>query len=524
MGRVLSINNVDAQTFNVLAAESINENDLVQMGPDGKGYHVQATVEASVANCAYGATQTNAATGTIVAQTQLEAAATTSYYRQAIMRSSDGSVYAVAYNTTYGAMLYKYSRYGVFLAKKSLDASAVTTNQICELSNGYIVTVCGRNTGVTTLSVFDQSLNTISAPFELPETAANAYCSVVTLAGGGFAVVYQMGGSPLLSKLVVYNNTGTVVLSPTTIWTRTGTSGTQYHRVAQLSNGNLVVAVSSTNTGASIGLFHGVVTTAGVVVSAFSNIDTTSSAWLPELSVMEGYYAISRANGTNQIAAVFNNGGAKQGNNFTSATTAGKSNTSTKLLNGGSDFYLIWQRSPDSKVVLSKVPVTGTGYTSSDITASDISQYDGFIDAFCDKKMIVGVTQGAESLMALWVADTITMSLVSKSVAKFGVSPVNSQDARIIPGSDFSFICLYTHNGTPSSTNMYVGKYASSAILGVAKTSAASGQLVAVSGESGGHKINAIDGTTSVAFDHSSTPVIGNKGTLMRYGVTLKGV
>ena len=48
MGRTLSINSIDAQKFQVLAGEQINENDMVAMGPDGKGYRVQGTNTAAV--------------------------------------------------------------------------------------------------------------------------------------------------------------------------------------------------------------------------------------------------------------------------------------------------------------------------------------------------------------------------------------------------------------------------------------------------------------------------------------------
>ena len=60
--------------------------------------------------------------------------------------------------------------------------------------------------------------------------------------------------------------------------------------------------------------------------------------------------------------------------------------------------------------------------------------------------------------------------------------------------------------------------------MGVAKTSGAAGQLVAVTGESGCHAINKLAGPASIAFDHSATTTIGNKGMLMNHGVVLKGI
>lgn len=127
------------------------------------------------------------------------------------------------------------------------------------------------------------------------------------------------------------------MLAPTTIWTRTGTSGTQYHRLAQLSDGNLVVTVGSANPESSIGLFHGIVTTSGVSVRPFANLDTTSVTTLHEMSVMDGYYAVCAYCGTQQKAFVFTNSGILQGSPF--SATGGDHTLRMKLLNDGCIFY-----------------------------------------------------------------------------------------------------------------------------------------------------------------------------------------
>ena len=148
MGRTLSINNVDAQAFKILAGEQINENDLVQMGPDGKGYCAQGTNTAAVANCTYGTAQTNAATGLIVAQTQVVANNTNADYRQALLRGDDGSIYTfTAQNTFGGLMLSKYSAPGALLAKSDIDTSSVAyySHQMFLLNNGSICVFASRS-------------------------------------------------------------------------------------------------------------------------------------------------------------------------------------------------------------------------------------------------------------------------------------------------------------------------------------------------------------------------------------------
>ena len=518
MGRTLSISNVDAQTFQVLAGEQINENDLVQMGPDGKGCCVQGTNTAAVSKCTYGTAQTNAATGLIVAQTQISSIQTQGFYRQAVLRGIDGSIYTVTQGVS-AANLSKYSAAGGLIAQVTVAGGVGYLNpQIAQLANGSIAVFLAMAGGVMYAAVYDQNLVSVSGGvFALTETATNAYYSAVALSGGGFAIVYQLA---LQSRLVTYNNVGSAVLAPTTVWTRTGTTNTQYHRMAQLSNGNLVIAVSSTNTAASIGLYHGIVTTGGASVLAFTNLDTVSATVIPELSVMPGYYAVARPNGTNQIARVFDNTGTLQGGGFSAATNIGVSNL-TKLLNDGAAFWLIWPRSSDSKEVLTKLPTNGTGYVTTQLAGANF--FNSPVDAFYENGFIVAVAAMATQCV-MWAINSATGELVSGSGTLFGsAATTNGSYPSIIPGGDFSFLCLYDYANT-ASTNLYIGKYANTAIMGVAKTSGAAGQLVAVTGESGGHAINKLAGSASVAFDHSAATTTGNKGTLMNYGVTLKGI
>lgn len=519
-------------TFRLKAGTAITQNDLLELGPDGKCYPVQVTDYAAVNQVTYGTAQTNAATGQIVAQTQVVAGQTLAYSRQAVLQGDDGSIFTFTNNSgANGLLLSKYSAAGALVSSVTVDATATAyTNQhILKLSNGNIAVAAFTGTALS-YAVYDQNLNLVKAFTSVGEASSSAYFSACALSTGGFAVAYQQNTNQLLSRLATFDNTGTAVLAPTTIWTRTGTTGTQYHRMAQLSNGNLAVAVSSTNTVSSIGLFHGVVTTAGVSVLAFTSLDTTSVSIIPELSVMTGYYAISRPNNGNQLGFVFDNTGALQGAGFTAATTAGATGGTTlnltKLVNDGTAFYLIWPRSSDSKEVLTKLPVTGTGYSTTIITTSGtLSNYNLYIDAFYENGFIVGVSVvNANYQPALWVARTDTGALVSTSVTFFGALPGTNagQYQRVIPGGDFSFICLYDYAST-AGTNLAVGKYANTAVMGVAQAAAAADALVPVAGVAGGYAANYVKGSASKAFDHLTTNINGNKGTLMNYGTVLKG-
>ena len=531
MARYLSEqqNATGVQTFNLLAGGAINANDIVQLSPDGRAYPIECTDYAAVANCTYGTNQTNAATGLIVAQTQVVATNPIAHYRQALLRGDDGSIYTfTAQSTSGGLTLSKYSASCILLAKVDVETSTnqYYSHQMFFLSNGNICVFAARASGYpTSFAIYDTNLMAIKSLTTIA-TAASVYSSACALAGSGFAVVFQPSATQPLSQLCTYDNAGNAVLPATAIWTRTGTSGVQFHQMAQLSDGNLVVTVGSANTGSSIGLFHGVVTTSGGSVLAFSNLSTETPYFIPELSVLDGYYAVSTICGTQQKAFVFANTGVLQGVPFT-GDASGSTISRQKLLNDGSNFYLLWPRNSDSKEVLTKIPVTGTGYITTDVTLAGISQFSTFIDAFCERGLIVVVSQNpaTNAIPVLWVIDASTGTLLSKSGTSFGVLPGSGsgQYHRVVPGGDFSFICMYEYTGA-ASTNLFVGKYASTAILGIAQQSANGGNLVRVAGVLGAYAANYARGTASKAFDHSATNVNGNKGTLLNYGCVLKGL
>lgn len=516
--------------FKLKAGVAIAPDDLVQLGPNGKAYPVKCTDYAAVANCNYGTAQTSAATGQIVAQTQVVAALTTANSRQAVVQGDDGSIFALTTaSASGGLMLSKYAASGSLSAQAVIDSSSntFTNNHLYVLSNGNIAALATNSGGLyVSFAIYDQNLVVIKS-LTNSEMIATALFSACALSGGGFAIVYQQNANPLLSRLATFDNTGTAVLAPTTIWTRTGTSGTQYHRIAQLSSNNLVIAVSSANTVSSIGLYHGIVTTAGAAVRAFENIDTNTGSVIPDLSVMTSYYAIARPNSSFTLGFVFNNTGTLQGANFSGANSGTVSSTLQKIVNDGTAFYLIWPRGTDNKEVLTKLPVTGTGYVTSIITTTVVQNSNHYIDAFCENGLIVGVSMSGSNPTApvLWVINAQTMTLLASAATSFGVAPQtgNGQYLRVIPGGDFSFICLYDYANL-GSTNLCVGKYANTAVMGVAQTAAAADGLFEVAGLANGYAANYIKGSPSKAFDHSATNIIGNKGVVLNNGAVLKGL
>lgn len=518
--------------FRVKTGVAVAVNDLLQFGPDGKAYPVKCTDYAAVANCNYGTPQTTTATGMIVAQTQVVGGLTSNPCRQALLCGQDGSLYTVTVAVANaGIMLTRYSSAGSLASQVvTVSSGSYTNHQAFFLSNGNICVIAGVANDIISFAIYDTSLNQVKALTNLPQPQISSYFSACALAGGGFAVIYQPNTSQLESRFTTYDNSGNVVTAPVTVWTRTGNTGTQYHRLALLSSGNLAIAVFSNNTVSSVGLFYAVLSPTGNTVKAFTNLNSvaSSSTYLPELSVLPGTFAIAKVDTTTLGAFIFDDGGNLQGSGFSSATGGASTAPNTlKLLNNGSEFWLLWSNStPSPRVCLTKLPISGNGYTTTVVTTST-TQYNHYFDAFAENGLITAVSQYGSGTTppVFWVISQSTGLLVSSSVTVFGVAPSASVGTaqKVIPVGDFSFACLYDYS-SPSGTHLAVGKYANTAILGVANTAAAVDSLVPVSQKASGYAVNYIKGSPSKSFDHSATNIVGNKGTIMNYGAVLKGI
>lgn len=520
--------NTEGKLGFITSGEALTRKDPVYLdGLSGKGFKCDTTDYAAVGALTYGTAQTTAGTGMIVAQTSIIADRINAYARQAVVRNSSGHIFTAAgYSGANGVTLTKFSATGQVLGSVNVDTAAATSrnHHVLELSNGNIAVIAIIN-GELRYAIYDTNLTVVKALTSI-DASAKFYFSACALSGGGFAIVYQVSATPLLSNLVTYNNSGDAVLATTNVWTRTGTTGDQYHKIAQLSDGNLAYAISSVNTVSSIGLYHGVTNTSGTIVAAFAALSAVSAAWYPELSIMTGYYAISRPDGTDQKGFVLSNAGALQGAEFSAATTAGNAGNKTKLVNDGTAFYLIWHRNSDSKCMLSKLPTTGTGYTTAIITTST-TQYDSFLDAFCENGYICAAsTFATNTAPTMWVIDITAMALVNTSGTTFGSVPGTTGGSylRLISGGDRAFIAMYDHS-TTAGTFLCIGKWAQTAVLGVAATTVAADASVALNTLAGCYEMNAIVGSASKAFDMTTNALVGNKGTLVAKGAcTLRGI
>ena len=522
----LSDFNPTQNTSSLVAGESFIPKDLAEIdGYYGKAYKVRVSNFAAIGNMDYGTAETSAATGRIVAQTSVVASQSGAYARQAVTIDTSGNIFTLtdaAANA--GLRLSKFSPAGALLGYVDIATSGQRYNHhILLLSSGNIACVAYYS-GIE-YAVYDANLVNVAALATVAASPA-AYFAACALSGGGFAVLYQQNANPLLSCLKTYDNSGANTLAETTVWTRTGTTGTQYHKMLQLSSGNLAIAASSNNTVSSIGLYYGVITTAGVIVKAITSLDTTSSMmWYPNIAVMTGYFAVGMANGTNQKAYIFDNSGTQQGSSFSAATTAGSGSNQTKIVSDGSAFWLIWHRNTDSKCCTTKLPTSGTGYTTV-ITTTSTTQYAFYLDAFYDNGLICAISMSGSGNTAptFWVISIATGGLVDPAGTTFGVAPgtTDGNYPRAIAGGDRSFIALYDY-ATTAGTMLCVGKYAKTAVIGVVQAAAAASATVRMYSQAGAYEINAVVGSVA-SFDHTANSLTGNKGAILSLGVALRGI
>lgn len=526
----------DRQVFQLSAGAAIAEDDAIEIGPEGKAYPVVTTDYAAVTNCNYGTAQTSTATGRIFAQTQVHNADAHQDIRLAVAQGDDGSIFcASAYSGSQGLKLTKYSAAGGLLGTITLSSAGTnfTAQQVSVLSNGNILVGAMKGSGDVQFAILSPGLETVASL----TTVSAAYSpsgipAFLALSGGGFAVIYQPStGGGLDTEIATYSDTGAVVQAATVIWTRSsGSVGYPMYAAAQLSNGNIAIAAGmiGVGSGSYTGQFHGVVTTAGASVLAFAQIDSTvtSISYSPQVAVLAGYYAVFFGNGTDIKAYVYNNSGTLQGAQF-SATSSQGSYPYGKLVAdvGNTCFWAIYAVTTGTKEMCAKIPVTGTGYTSIDVTMAT-TQYNHGIDAFCENGLIIALSNmGSAVAPVLFAINTASGSLVNSAGTTVGTAPTSGGlFIRAISGGDCAFVLFYNY-GNSASQNLVAGKYANTSVVGMAAASAVQGDPVSIKQNAGTYVCNTLKGTASVAFDHTSgSNIYGNKGALLTNGVVLRGM
>jgi len=358
-------------TFNLTAGAVLNQNDLVELGPDGRGYPATCTDYA-----AFVGPTTSPTTGALPITSLIGYQVAKMRLPKLAINPADASIYALTSNSagpSVGAAVLRYSCVGILLGKLTVStvASQMTASRLLQLSNGNFAAVFEFSQQLS-YAILDADLKIIQTATAIEAVYSGAAWEAISLSGGGFAISYQQSANAALQRVAIFNNAGGAVLAPTTIQTWTGAAGLVHTSMVELSNGNIAVGCNSFYA-TTQGLYHAILSSVGAPVQAFVNLDPAVSgggaAIIPEMSALAGYYAVTRPTAANQKGWVLNNAGVLQGALFSSATTPYPGTNGTKVVNDGSTFYLIWGQS-DGTTQFTKMPVSGTGYATTNVTLS----------------------------------------------------------------------------------------------------------------------------------------------------------
>jgi hypothetical protein len=505
--------------FNLTAcAAGVAQNDCIQIAADGHAYTVKTSDYAAVANA-----------GQIIAQTSVGVGANTC--KRSAVLGSNGNLYVATYNsTTYGTTIYAYNSAGTLLNNVVVDNS--TAGTVCRfqtlaiLSNGNLVVFYqNSNTGKAAFAVYNPLLQPIpgASNTAIDGSVPSAYDvgqNVISLSGGGFAVFYESGNQ---NRFAIFTNAGGTTLGATPIG---AAPNGNFLSLAQLSSGNIALTWGDTATWLAI------YTAAGAQVGASTQLTAYVGTVPNALSVLNGYFAIT---GFNSNAAygvwVFNNAGAQQGATYVLAQS-GYTSLCYNLVNDGTQFWFSLLNA--SGLFLTEISTAGvdtpyTPYTSTLSGATDTCTmaYDPTGNSLVFDAGFSGASQQRFAVINLAYPNTLSTPWTLYGASNATNSGLQ-QSTLILPG-DFAFISIHDASSGTDNLTFTVQKYANTAILGVGANAAAAGQAVSVQpnrvgGVASAFATNYIKGTPGKIFDHTSATIPGNKGAVMPYGVSLKGM
>lgn len=491
----------------VAAAGAIAINDLLELTANGQLATVKVADFAAMGNA--GATLN----GVTTVSPWGMAYANSSPKKQALVNPTDLSYFVVDSNThvtnpltaNAGMQVWKYSLTGQLLATVTLDTNPLRqAPQIDMLSNGNLVVMWASIPSGDQLNyaILDQYLNVVKAATVLATYVPNPgpNFSLAALTGGGFAAAWTSSSAAGVYAAIL-TNTGGATLGPTPIAgvpaQTSGNSAGAFNKLVSLSNGNIALAVLDTNA-KSLGYM--VFSPIGSPVAAYTAVQAaagSSTNGYPHISVLPGFFAVSYPASS---AAVVSNTGAIQGAVYAAGGGV--------LANDGTNFWL----NTGSNIV--KMPTSGAGYVATVLTG--LSQCFGM---FYDNGFLVGWNTSTVFSIPV-IGGAVTLAKSSFSVAGMTINAM-------IPVGDCTALAYGQSTATNLPAAFAVIKHSNTAVLGVAQSAVAAGNVGAALTYTmgpGGYSINPVAGTQGKSFDHSATNLVGNKGTMLGAGVSLKGI
>jgi hypothetical protein len=499
---------------------AVNQNDLVEISSNTNEAYSAKTIDYAV-------------TGGDILPTQIPFGFTAfaGYARNNIVRDTDGNIYTASADG--GLSIQCLSPIGVTFTPLVIDAAASFSPRIVVLTNNTFAVVYWKSAGLY-FSIFDSSLTIISGPtsaaLEYAPSSVTRH-EAIALSGGGLAIVYQDQTTGKV-QLATYSNAGAAVLATTSVINYTGTLAQASIKIGQLANGNLVIA--SRGTMAPAGTVFVIVNISGVNQAGPTTVDAVSTLGFVELSVLpSGVFAISDANGTNLVWAVYSQAGAIQGSAGSKAYTINVTTCiQTKAINDAVGFWIFYAGNTG---IISVVNVSATGVLLNSAAPFTLSSGTYSIDAAVSNGTLVvlccSITTLGQSLTTLYMPDS-SIGVNSVSI-KSGPSPIGIAAGttgtfwpKLLPLGEWVVAALYDQQ-TVNGLFLIIDRLEQAQIMGVALTSVAAGlpgTLVTVDTAPGSFPINALVGTPGQTFNQGTGLPIGNAGILYSNGVVLNGI
>lgn len=492
--------------FPVIAGAAINQNDLVQMMPNGKVYPCGVSDYAVKPNRA----------DIILAPTVLTSiyGLVPQYYLDPInIQDSQGNNYVLQQTASAnnGLAFSSFTPAGVLIGTVTLSTviNVISANIKILSNNNVLVTwsttvVNGAKFAIITSATSLPTLLVSATSMHTTQTGT-AYCSAgQSLSGGGFVIAYNTSSSAGIIDL--YTNAGVWVSSSASI---TSLAGNEQLALKQLSNGNLLLIRNYNTTPASYSIW----TSALVSVVASTAIPQQVNCW----SSLNGFFAFGWMNITTSNYSVYNNAGVLQGTT-TSFTCSGSIATTMQgfMQNDGTDFWFLTPQT--AGFTYNRISTAGALITSTPTTNSINGAMCGFDASF--KLFISFFISG--SVTRFFVFDTTTLSIypqLDQTIVSAGT-----------PAGLTSFYCLdgavfQTSYDTLGQQYYGIFKLTNTAILGVAQSTVAAGATVQVVVDKGYYQINPLKGTASKSFTMKTfANIYGNNGAISGIAVTQQGM
>ncbi len=508
-----------------LAAQANQVSDLIEVGPDGRSYPVKISDYSAVSN----------KSDTVIAETSVINGRSFAYSRYAVLRDPlTGNFFYVAPGSTGNpagnCLVYKISPGGDILGfvESSIVGTWLLYNpEIKQLSDGNLVITWGpSNTNELSFFIIGTDLTIVKDHTTVDVDPLYGFFGMDLLPGGGFAISYTKVGAT--QNLVIYDNAGSIVSASASIQSWGGTASIVTTSVKILSNGNICIVCTSPYSNTE-GTYLAIFTPLGVEVVAMVSINVSGIASVnPEIASINGYFAVAYAeNATTIVLHVYNDAGVLQGSALSlTVPSSGSSLNCFKLVEDGTDFFLITQSETSLAFDINKVDSSGT-LLLSDITGSYSDPGGNLkVDAFIKDGYLVAMhnqNSGSIDRWAYFVVETGNLFLKTQTTPFGSVVTVGGSYGRVIPCDSFVFAAFYD-TASPASSNFYLGKYEDTAISGVAITAAAIGNVLQINQGVGNHFVNEVKGSSPMPFDMNSANIVGNKGTVMSNNVTLGGL